>query len=422
MSRNWQHVRLVDVCESVMDCVNKTAPAVEFETPYRMIRTTNVRNGYVNLETVKYVEEETYKKWIRRQTPQVGDVILTREAPLGEVGLLRDAEGVFLGQRLMSYRANEKLLDRYYLLYTLMSHEVQGQIRGYGSGSTVEHMRVGDAENITIPLPPLPLQRRIGAVLIAYDNLIENNTRRIKLLEQMAQLIYQEWFVDFRFPGHEDVEMVESELGPVPEGWRTSSVSAAVELNPGLSPAKGREKVYVPMAGLSTDSMLVTEFETRTSNSGSKFQNNDTLFARITPSIEHGKTGFVQFLSSEGEVAVGSTEFIVMRSRTLNPYFVYGLARVPELRQHAINSMSGASGRQRVQMQCFDNYFFAHPTHDVLEKFANLAAPIFRSIHTLSQKNQNLRQTRDMLLPKLISGELDVSELAEVQETAEAAA
>ena len=83
--------------------------------------------------------------------------------------------------------------------------------------------------------------------------------------------------------------------------------------------------------------------------------------------------------------------------------------------------MSGASGRQRVQMQCFDNYFFAHPTHDILEKFANLAAPIFRSIHTLNQKNQNLRQTRDMLLPKLISGELDVSELAEVAETEEAA-
>ena len=121
-----------------------------------------------------------------------------------------------------------------------------------------------------IPVPPFDVQEQVGRLIAVYDNLLENNTRRIRLLEQMAQLIYQEWFVDFRFPGHEDVEMVVSELGPVPEGWRTSSISAAVELNPRLSPAKGQEKVYVPMAGLNTDSMLVTEFETRTSNSGSE--------------------------------------------------------------------------------------------------------------------------------------------------------
>lgn len=244
-------------------------------------------------------------------------------------------------------------------------------------------------KEITFTPPSLHQQNEVAQILSAYDNLIENNTHRIKLLEQMAQLIYHEWFLDFRFPGHEDVEMVESELGLIPEGWEVCSVSTAVELNPRLSPSKGKEKVYVPMAGLNTDSMLITEFEVRTSNSGSKFQNNDTLFARITPSIEHGKTGFVQFLSSDSEVAVGSTEFIVMRSKTVNPYFVYGLSRVPELRQHAINSMSGASGRQRVQMQCFDNYFFAHPNSDTLKMFAKVAAPIFRAIPKYTTKAES---------------------------------
>jgi type I restriction enzyme S subunit len=157
--------------------------------------------------------------------------------------------------------------------------------------------------------------------------------------------------------------------------------------------------------------MLIKDIESRTGNGGSKFMNGDTLFARITPCLENGKTAFVQFLPSPESVAFGSTEFIVLRSNTLCPELVYLIARSNEFRDNAIKSMSGATGRQRVQEQCFDKFLFAHPDQDTGSMFSRLVSPIFRNIYVLAARTNNLRRTRDLLLPKLISGEIDVSNL-----------
>lgn len=234
---DWPRVSVVDVCESIVDCVNKTAPVVDEPTPYKMIRTTNVRDGWVELRGVRCVTAATFEKWTRRQKPRRGDVILTREAPLGEVGLLRSDESVFLGQRLVAYRADPGKLDNRFLLYAMLGDDMQGQIRSMGSGATVEHMRVPDCEKLTLRLPPLCEQLHIASILSAYDDLIENNTRRIAILEEMARRIYEEWFVRFRFPGFEAVPMVESELGLVPQGWRAALLGdVAAYINRGLAP------------------------------------------------------------------------------------------------------------------------------------------------------------------------------------------
>ncbi|WP_414728187.1 restriction endonuclease subunit S [Zhongshania aliphaticivorans] len=153
--------KISEACESIVDCVNKTAPKVDFETPFKMIRTTNVRNGKVNLEKVNFVTEETFNTWTRRQTPERGDLILTREAPMGEVGILDSDEHVFLGQRLVAYRVNQKKLNNYFLLYAMRSKLVQAQIHARASGSTVQHMRVPDTKLLIIPLPPIAEQLSI---------------------------------------------------------------------------------------------------------------------------------------------------------------------------------------------------------------------------------------------------------------------
>ena len=118
-SKKWCRVPIVELCEAHVDCVNRTAPIVDSPTPYKMIRTTNVRDGYIDTENVRYVTEETYKKWTRRLIPKRGDVILTREAPLGEVGKIRSGDQIFLGQRLYQFRTNPKKLDADFLLYAL---------------------------------------------------------------------------------------------------------------------------------------------------------------------------------------------------------------------------------------------------------------------------------------------------------------
>jgi len=158
------------------------------------------------------------------------------------------------------------------------------------------------------------------------------------------------------------------------------------------------------MGSLADNSMLIGDVETRTGNSGSKFQNGDTLFARITPCLENGKTAFVQFLPDEKATACGSTEFIVLRSRMLTPEFVYCLARSAMFRDNAIKSMTGASGRQRVQEKCFDRFLIAEPPGMLLARFSEVVTTSFHLIQALYLQTNNLAQTRDLLLPRLLSG------------------
>jgi type I restriction enzyme S subunit len=202
-------------------------------------------------------------------------------------------------------------------------------------------------------------------------------------------------------------------LGKIPEEWKRVKVGEAIFINPTTAVPRDGEKPFVSMGAVPHYTMLIDEtaVEMRTGNSGSKFMNDDTLFARITPCLENGKTAFVQFLPDARSVAFGSTEFIVLRSRTVCPEFVYLLARSDPFRGNAIKSMSGATGRQRVQEKCFDNFLFAHPDPNTLKQFSENMRPIFRGVYLLSKKNVNLRKTRDLLLPKLISGQLDVEDL-----------
>jgi type I restriction enzyme S subunit len=262
---------------------------------------------------------------------------------------------------------------------------------------------------VTIPEPET--QMRIAAVLETFDVLIENSRRRIAMLEQMAQAIYREWFVHFRYPGHEDDELGDSPLGPIPADWEVIPVSSAIEINPSVRGSKGSEVPFVAMGDLTPGLMIVGPGSSRRfGTGGSRFTRHDTLFARITPSVEHGKTGFVQFLN-DGDVGMGSTEFLVFRGRRLSPYSTYLLARRDDLRQHAIGSMFGASGRQRVNNACFDTFAVAVPPVTLERRFASYVAPAFASVEVLSQVQRGLERLRDLLLPKLVSGAIDVSGL-----------
>ena len=314
-----------------------------------------------------------------------------------------------LHQRVYAITDFNNNIDGKFLYYIL--HQQRGYFAQVATGATVMSLRKGMFLNFKFRAPTFQIQKKIAAILSAYDDLIENNLRRIKILEKMAQSLYREWFVNFRFPGHEKVRFVDSHLGKIPEGWKIVRTTDAIYINPRTSVLKESIKPYVAMNGLSTDSMLISNVGERTGNSGSKYKNYDTLFARITPCLEHGKIGFVSFLPNDESVGLGSTELIVLRSKTLCPEYVYFLARNEDFLDNAIKSMSGASGRQRVQYRCFDNFYFAHPDSETLLFFADIIRPYFHLIRQLSDKNANLRQTRDLLLHKLISGNLDVSRL-----------
>ncbi len=380
----WPRVGLKDVCESIVDCVNKTAPTVDCPTDFKMIRTTNVKSGWIDLSDVKYVTQEVFARWTRRAVPKKGDVILTREAPLGEVGMIRTQDKVFLGQRLVQYRADPKYLDNKFLLYAFQENDLQSQIKAFGSGATVEHMRVPDAERLTLKLPPLPIQRTIASILSAYDDLIDNNTRRIAILEEMAQMLYQEWFVKFRFPGHEQVKMGESELGMIPEGWRVKKLGEVIELAYGKAlKASDRVSGNVPVYG----------------SAGIAGYHDEKLVDG--PGIIVGRKGNIgSVFWSDNDFYPIDTVFYVRSALSL--YYLYYNLR----QQHFINNDAAVPGLNRHQASLLP---FLEPLKKTLDQFEAVVKPLFADKINLTTRNSLLRRTRDLLLPKIVSGEIDVS-------------
>jgi type I restriction enzyme, S subunit len=424
MSSDWPVVAVEDVCSLIVDCVNKTAPVVSEVTPYRMIRTTNVRNGRIDLSECRYVDKDTYEKWTRRAQLQSGDVVLTREAPIGEVGLVSEAKGVFLGQRLMQYRANPRLLDTRFLLYSFLSPALQQQFGSHeGSGSVVSHIRVGDCFKFKLSLPPLHVQRGIAELLGALDDRIALLRETNTTLEAIAQALFKSWFVDFD-PVHAKQQGLapegmdeataalfpdgfeESELGMVPKGWKLIPLSEAFQMNPGRKLKKGELAPYLDMASVSTQGHVVGTPKRREFGSGTKFINGDTLLARITPCLENGKTAYVDCLP-DGQTGWGSTEFIVLRPRPPLPlYYAYLLCRHGTFRDFAIQSMSGTSGRQRIQNDVLGRYPVTVPSSAVACAFDQVLDGLQSKIAANHAQAQTLATLRDVLLPRLISGEL----------------
>jgi type I restriction enzyme S subunit len=300
-----------------------------------------------------------------------------------------------------------------------------------------------DLVQLEIPLPPLLEQRAIAHILGTLDDKIELNRKMNQTLEAIARAIFKSWFVDFdpvidnalaagkpipeefaeraarraqltheESPLPENIrrlfpdEFQDSELGPIPKGWEIKPFSELVEINPKRQLKKGQGAMYVDMASLPAfGSQLQIKPHKREYKSGSRFQNGDVLFARITPCLENGKTVLVDFLE-EGEIAWGSTEFFVFAPKFVGSYFIYCASRYKDFRDHAIASMTGTSGRQRVSKEALRQFPMPTPTKALLDAFEKTVRPLFIMQRFNTDGSCSLKQLRDSLLPRLLSGEL----------------
>ncbi|MDH4304782.1 MAG: restriction endonuclease subunit S [Nitrospira sp.] len=415
MSNEWERARLGDLVETQKGYAFKSSWYCDAGRP--IVKVSDFTEDSVDPSSLVCIPEKTAGEH-RKYELKAGDVVVQTVGswptnPASVVGkcvrIPEAATAALLNQNAVKL-APSKVLDQRFLFYLLRNKDFKTYIVGTAQGAASQAAITLDAiRAYEFDLPPVSTQRRLTDILSAYDDLIENNQRRIKILEEMARSLYREWFVHFRFPGHDKVKMVSSPLGPIPQGWEVKRAPECLDINPRVLVLRDGDKPFVPMSCLANNSMLISGIEFRDGNSGAKFQNGDTLFARITPCLENGKTGFVQFLPDEKAIACGSTEFIVLRSRTLTPEFVYLLARSDEFRRVAIKSMTGATGRQRVQEQCFNQFQIAQPPSTLLERFSAIVAPNFRLIYKLHLQTLNLRRTRDLLLPRLLSGQIPLS-------------
>lgn len=400
----WEKVRLEDCCYSISDGDHQPPPKAQQGIPFVTISNINSMNQ-LDFSDTMFVPKEYYQSLDEKRKVRKGDVLYSVVGSFGIPVLIKEERPFVFQRHIAILRPKEDIVDSGFLFYTMLSRDFYAKADAVAIGAAQRTVSLGSLRNIKIDVPSLESQKHIADILSAYDDLIENNQKQIKLLEEAAQRLYKEWFVDLRFPGHENTKIVDG----VPEGWNWCKLEDAIQFDPKVTLTKERMKQFVPMSALSTSSMVLDEsqFTETTTNSGSKFQNGDTLLARITPCLENGKTAYVSGLESD-EGTVGSTEYIVMRAKTINSYMAYLLARTDDFRQSAINSMSGSDGRQRVKSDKLKMLDYLQPTSELVEKFENVEEPIFEKIYRLSKQMQQARQARDLLLPKLMSGEVEV--------------
>jgi type I restriction enzyme S subunit len=395
-------------------------------TGIAFLRPPDLKDGRVDFQSCSRINDAGFKR-VRKGIGRRGDIILTHRATVGRIAITDDdAPEVFVtNPGTTIWRSTDpNVLDQRFLYCFMRSAAFMDQLWSQvGNNSTFDYVSLTQQRGLRVAYPPIAEQKAIAAVLGALDDKIELNRRMNATLETMARALFQSWFMDFdpvraKLDGRQPVglnpgtaalfpeQLEDSPLGQIPKGWSPQSLPEAIEVNPRRALKSGTIAPYLEMKNLPTQGHAAEEVVDREFSSGTKFQNGDTLLARITPCLENGKTGYVDFLKY-AQVGWGSTEYIVLAPRPpLPPQFGYLLARSDALRTHAIQNMTGTSGRQRVPSECFNTFWLAVPPPDIAERFDELTAPLMAKIKANADQSRILATLRDALLPKLLSGEL----------------
>jgi len=317
-----------------------------------------------------------------------------------------DTNREFSIKNVALFKPNTTRVIPRYLYYAITSPYFQKYIRSAVFGSAQPFLGLDFLRSITLSLPPLPTQKKIASILSAYDDLIENNNRRIKILEEIAQNIYREWFVHFRYPGHENVPMVDSELGQIPQGWEVKQLGDFAELKKiKFDPNMDSDLPLVDLARINSKSLAISDIGTANQLSTSRiiFASKDVLFGSIRPYLH--KVALAPFKG------VTNTSVFVLGVKSDTPYGLLVTLLFSEDMSAWANQYSQGTKMPVIKWELLKTFRIAYPPKDIAHTSGEILDGVYDQIIDLQLTNQNLRKTRDLLLPKLISGQLDVEEL-----------
>ena len=375
-------VVLNDICELIVDCPHSTA--YDEGTGYPLVRTPNIGRGRLIYSGMHRVCEEVYNKRNARAIPQTNDLIFAREATAGNVALIQEGEKVCLGQRTVLIRPNANLVNPAFLTYHLLAPEQQYKLLSTANGATVAHVNMPTIRNLKLSLPPLATQHRIATILSRYDSLIENYQKQIKLLEEAAQRLYKEWFVDLHFPGYENTNIVDG----LPEGWKKKKVGEIAPIITGKKDANfGTPDGEYPFFTCSQEPIKAPSFS---------FDCAAVLLA--------GNGDFnVKLYRGKFEA--------YQRTYVLSPYcaqHLYLLHYTISANMTKLAAGSSGSTIKFLTKGMIDGINLIIPNDEILRSFNKKVEPIQSSRESLQSQIRLLTEARDRLLPKLMSGEIEI--------------
>ena len=382
----WKKVPIKDVCVGFYDGPHATPPVSE--TGGIFLGISNItKDGHFDFSSIKYIGDDYMPKWTKRVTPQKDDIVFSYEATLNLYAVIPDGFYGCLGRRMALIRTNKQLANHKYLFYYFFSKNWRNLISEKTIvGATVDRIPIATFPDFEIELPSLDVQNKIATILSRYDSLIENYQKQIKLLEESAQRLYKEWFIDLRFPGHENTKIVDG----VPEGWAPSQLGQLVEFKRGKTITKKDVidgDIPVVAGGLEP------AYYCNKSNTAKRV---------ITVSGSGANAGFTRIYF---EKVWASDCSFVDSSTTPFLHFVYCFLKDNKT---TIDNLQKGAAQPHVYAKDINSLGICIPIESVLKSFEGTASMYFDTISSFQSQIHLLTEARDRLLPKLMSGEINL--------------
>jgi type I restriction enzyme S subunit len=375
---------------------------------------------------------EISKRWSAADWPNLekfqlrfGDVVVAMDRPWVPAGLKwayirSDAPKALLVQRCSRLRSNTPRLDQGFLRFVIGGPGFESYVIPITTGVNVPHISGKQILDYEFALPPIPVQQRIAGILSAYDELIENSQRRIKILESMARALYREWFVHFRFPGHENHPRVASSLGEIPQGWEAIAFTEIADVLSGGTPKTSTPEYWDGEIPFFTprdtpDCFYVEDADKHVTELG---------LSKCASQLYPPDTVFITARGTVGKVALPSVPMAMNQSCyalrgksgiTQRFLFLMTLQQVEYLKTN-----TGGATFDTIVVDTFRRMQIAKPPHDLIAAFTRSVDAVFEQINTLQRQVQNLRRTRDLLLPRLLSGQIDLDAVDSIESLATA--
>ena len=395
--------KMADIYEGLYDGPHATPPTSEDGAVFLGISNIT-KDGHIDLSDIKHISENDLPKWTKRVTPKAGDIVFSYEATLNLYAIIPEGFWGCLGRRMALIRPDEEKAHGKFLFYYFFSPQWRATIaENTIIGATVDRIPIAKFPEFPIRLPDIETQCRIADILSVYDNLIENNKKQIKLLEEAAQRLYKEWFVDLRFPGYEDVAIING----VPEGWVEDTIDSKIDLLSG----------YAFKSAEFNDEGTYKIVTIKNVKDGQFDGDNVSRMVDIPPKMpEHCKLSdgdiLLSLTGNVGRVCIVHGDNYLLNQRVAkiksdNPTYAYCLFRSKDMFDE-MNNLANGAAQQNLSPIRTGKIKVVFPTDKLIDSFEEVVSPMIEKITMLNKTIVLLSQARDRLLPKLMSGEIEV--------------